>query len=36
MRKLVLPGLLLLLPLTACSGGQDGETLTVLAAASLT
>lgn len=36
MRKLVLPGLLLLLPLTACSGGQDRETLTVLAAASLT
>ncbi len=36
MRRLVLPGLLLLLPLTACGGGQDGQTLTVLAAASLT
>lgn len=36
MRKLVLPGLLLLLPLTACGGGQDDQTLTVLAAASLT
>lgn len=35
MRGLVLPGLLLLLPLTAC-GGDDGQTLTVLAAASLT
>lgn len=33
MRRLVLPGLVLLLPLTAC--GDDDETLTVLAAASL-
>lgn len=37
MRRLVLPGLLLLLPLAACGGGSDDEqTLTVLAAASLT
>lgn len=36
MRKLVLPGLLLLLPLTACGGDQHDQTLTVLAAASLT
>lgn len=36
MRRLVLPGLLLLLPLTACGGSQDGQTLDVLAAASLT
>lgn len=35
MRRLVLPGLLLLLPLTAC-GADDEQTLTVLAAASLT
>lgn len=35
MRRLVLPGLLLLLPLTACGAGDD-QTLTVLAAASLT
>lgn len=34
MRRLVLPGLLLLLPLTAC-GADDDQTLTVLAAASL-
>lgn len=32
----VLPSLLVLLPLTACSGDQDEQTLTVLAAASLT
>jgi molybdate transport system substrate-binding protein len=32
----VLPGLLLLLPLTACGGGAEDQTLTVLAAASLT
>ena len=36
MRKLVLPGLLLLLPLTACGGDGDDQTLTVLAASSLT
>lgn len=36
MRRLALPGLLLLLPLAACSGDQDDQTLTVLAAASLT
>jgi len=35
-KLLVLPGLLLLLPLTACGGGADDQTLTVLAAASLT
>jgi molybdate transport system substrate-binding protein len=35
-RKLVLPGLLLLLPLTACGGDGDDQTLTVLAASSLT
>ncbi len=35
-RRLVLPGLLLLLPLAACGGGGDDQTLTVLAAASLT
>lgn len=36
MRRLVLPGLLLLLPLAACGGDGEGQTLTVLAAASLT
>ena len=36
MRRLLLPGLLLVLPLTACGGDQDDQTLTVLAAASLT
>ena len=36
MRRLVLPGLLLLLPLAACGGDEDEQTLTVLAAASLT
>jgi molybdate transport system substrate-binding protein len=36
MRRLVPAGLLLLLPLTACGGGGDDQTLTVLAAASLT
>jgi molybdate transport system substrate-binding protein len=35
-RRLAPLGLLLLLPLTACGGDQDGQTLTVLAAASLT
>lgn len=35
MRRLVLPGLLLLLPLSGCAGSDD-QTLTVLAAASLT
>lgn len=36
MNKLVLPCLLLLLPLTGCSGQDDQQTITVLAAASLT
>lgn len=36
MRRLPLLGLLLLLPLAACSGGEDEQTLTVLAASSLT
>lgn len=36
MKRLVLPGLLLLLPLTACGSDADDQTLTVLAAASLT
>lgn len=36
MRRLVLPGLLLLLPLAACGDGEGDRTLTVLAAASLT
>lgn len=36
MSRLVLPALLLLLPLAACSADQDEQTLTVLAAASLT
>ena len=36
MRRLVPAGLLLLLPLTACGGDGDDQTLTVLAAASLT
>ncbi len=36
MRWLVLPGVLLLLPLAACGGDQEEQTLTVLAAASLT
>lgn len=35
-RRLVLPGWLLLLPLAACGGGEDQQTVTVLAAASLT
>ena len=36
MSRLVLPGLLLLLPLAGCGDGQDDRTVTVLAAASLT
>ena len=36
MSRMVLPGLLLLLPLAACGDGQDDRTVTVLAAASLT
>lgn len=36
MSRLVLPVLLLLLPLAGCSGEEDEQTLTVLAAASLT